>query len=127
MGETSSALGSKTIRRSKSTFGALAPSRLVHPTSTGFRYCAWVSDIFSDDPMIQAIPFKGISPDVMLGPNARNWLTENDGLEIRRLMHFKNNVVLAIVTGPWCSNCRRRMEYCKRLLLAADGASLRGK
>ena len=64
----------------------IALSRLVHPTTTGVRYCALVSDLSPDAAWIQPIPIIGVSPDVVTGPNARDWLTESEGLEVRSLM-----------------------------------------
>jgi hypothetical protein len=65
---------------------AIALSRLIHPTSTGFRYSAWVSDLTPDPRLIRAVPYHGISPDILLAPNSRNWLNQSEGIETQRLM-----------------------------------------
>jgi hypothetical protein len=65
---------------------AIALSRLIRPTSTGFRYCAWVSELSADARQVRAIPFRGVSLDVLLGPGTRDWLTEADGAEVQKLM-----------------------------------------
>jgi len=67
--------------------GAVALSRLIHPTSTGDRYSALVWDFPSKDSTIQAIRFFGVSPDVVLGREAKNdWLSVEDGEGLRKLM-----------------------------------------
>lgn len=63
----------------------IALSRLIRPTSTGGRYCAKVFSQPEADPPIQAIPFAG-SPDVFLGDTSRDWLSPDDGFELRKLM-----------------------------------------
>ncbi len=90
--------------------GAMALSRLVHPASTGFRYCAWVSDITASNPAIQAIPFRGVSPDIMLGSKARSWLTESEGAEVRRLMRWLNGTMHTRVHRAYFNH-----EYALRL------------
>ena len=55
-------------------YTVIALSRLVHPTSTGERYCAKI------------FPLPGICPDVLLGDASRDWLSPDDGLELRRLL-----------------------------------------
>jgi hypothetical protein len=59
---------------------------IIHPTTTGFRYCVWVSELTPEVKNIRAIPFRGTGLDVLLGPATRDWLTEADGLEVKRLM-----------------------------------------
>ena len=89
---------------------AIALSRLVHPTSTSFRYSAWVSDLAPDPKLIRAVPFHGISPDILLAPNSRDWLSQAEGAETKRLMDW---LVL-----PMCDRVRRAFwnhEYAMRL------------
>jgi hypothetical protein len=69
----------------------IALSRVIQPTSTGLRHCAWVSSLTEENPATRAIIYKGICPDVMLAPNTRDWLTETDGAELRRLMPWLTN------------------------------------
>lgn len=76
-------------------------SRVVQATSIGLRYCAWVSSLTSDDPIIKAIPFMGICPDVMLAPNTRDWLSEADGAEMRRLVPWLTNDMHKRVFRAW--------------------------
>ncbi len=64
----------------------IALSRLVHPTSTGERYCAKILAHMGPDPPIQALPPMGICPDIFLGDNSRDWLSPTDGLELRTLV-----------------------------------------
>jgi hypothetical protein len=67
-------------------FTTVALSRLINPTSTGERYCAKVFQYGLKDSPIQAIQFRGISPDVFLGKNPRDWLSVEDGEALRKLM-----------------------------------------
>jgi hypothetical protein len=62
-------------------------SRLIHPTSTGQRYCAWVNWIDNGDPIIQAIQFTGIGFDVILGEGTNDWLNESQATELRDLLN----------------------------------------
>jgi len=65
-------------------FGAITLSRLIHPTSIGD--CAKVSHFGLTDSAIQAIRFTGMSPDVFLGDSHRDWLSIEDGEDLRRLV-----------------------------------------
>jgi hypothetical protein len=67
-------------------FGLVALSRLVHPTSTGDRYCARIFYLGQSDSPIQAIQYRGVSPDVLLSAKHRDWLSVEDGEELRNLM-----------------------------------------
>jgi hypothetical protein len=67
-------------------FTTVALSRLINPTSTGERYGAKVFHYGLDDSAIQAIQFRGISPDVFLPKNPRDWLSVEDGEHLRKLM-----------------------------------------
>ena len=69
-------------------FTTVALSRLINPTSTGDRYCAKVFHYGLDDSAIQAIQFRGISPDVFLPKNPRDWLSVQDGEYLRKLMSW---------------------------------------
>jgi hypothetical protein len=64
---------------------AVALSRLVRPTSTGDRYVAQVFP-YSDDPAIQAIQMSDVCPDVYTGDAKQDWLSPEDGDELRELM-----------------------------------------
>ena len=64
----------------------IAFSRLVHPTSTGDRYCAHILPCAGTDVMIQALQLRGVCPDVFPGDVSRDWLSSEDGIELRRLM-----------------------------------------
>src|ERR1700730_6444634 len=66
-------------------FATVALSRFLHPTSIGERYCARVFHFGLAESAIQAIQPRGISPDVFLGLNKRDWLSVEDGEELRRL------------------------------------------
>jgi hypothetical protein len=67
-------------------FTTIALSRLINPTSTGERYCGKIFNSGLKDSAIQAIQFKGISADVFLGKNPRDWLSVDDGEALRKLM-----------------------------------------
>jgi hypothetical protein len=67
-------------------FGAITLSRLIHPTSIGDRYCAKVFHFGLQDSAIQAIQYRGMSPDVFLGDSRRDWLSLEDGEDLRRLV-----------------------------------------
>jgi hypothetical protein len=69
-------------------FTTVALSRLINPTSTGERYCAKVFHYGLDDSAIQAFQFRGISPDVFLPKNQRDWLSVQDGEYLRKLMSW---------------------------------------
>jgi hypothetical protein len=89
---------------------AIALSRLVHPTSTSFRYSAWVSDLTPNPRLIRAVPYHGINPDILLAPNSRDWLNQAEGAEMKKLMDW---LVL-----PMCDRVRRAFwnhEYAMRL------------
>jgi hypothetical protein len=67
---------------------AISLSRLVNPTSTGDRYCAQVMHFGLKDSAVYAIEYRGASMDVTLGLNSRDWLTQQDGEELRKLMSW---------------------------------------
>ena len=64
----------------------IALSRLINPTSAGERHSCKAFQFGSTKSAIQAIQFSGISPDVILGPNSRDWLSRDDGQELLNLM-----------------------------------------
>lgn len=67
--------------------GAVALSRLVRPTTTGFRYLVFLSGQLSQPHGIRALRFTGVSPDVLLGPPSEpDWLSDADITEVKRLM-----------------------------------------
>jgi hypothetical protein len=65
---------------------AVVLSRLVWPTSTGDRYCANIVPPAGTDPSILAVPIRGVCPDVFVGDDSRDWLSPENGLELRGLM-----------------------------------------
>ena len=67
----------------------VALSRLVHPTSTGDRYCAQIMHFGLEDSAVYAIQYRGASPDVFLSSNQRDWLTVEDGETLRKLMPWR--------------------------------------
>jgi len=66
--------------------GAIALSRLIHPTSTGDRYCANIFQFGLENSVIQAIQYRGTSPDISLSGKQRDWLSIDDGETLRKLM-----------------------------------------
>src|ERR1700679_267465 len=64
----------------------IALSQLIHPTSTGDRYCANVFHFGLRESAIQAIQNRGMSPDVFLSGKDRDWLSVGDAEALRRLM-----------------------------------------
>jgi len=64
----------------------IALSRLVNPTSTGDRYSAHIFRYDEKDSPIFAVRFFGVSPDVSLVDNRRDWLSVRDGETLRKLM-----------------------------------------
>jgi hypothetical protein len=81
-------------------FTVIALSRLIRPTSTGDRYIAQVLP-WGDDPAIQAVQVKGVCADVFLGDSSADWLTPDDGDELRQLM-------------PWISEDRKMYDRIHR-------------
>jgi len=64
----------------------VALSRLIHPTSTGDRYCANVVHFGLEDSAILAIQNRGVCPDVFPGDGNRDWLSVDDAEDLRQLM-----------------------------------------
>lgn len=80
-----------TIERSKfegmtELHTVIAFSRLVNPTSTGDRFSAWVFQFRTNDSPIYATQYRGVSLDVSLATNSRDWLSVEDGEVLRKLM-----------------------------------------
>ncbi len=71
-------------------FAVIALSRLVQPTTTGDRYCAKVLHFGVRDSAIEAIQYRGISPDAFIGGNERDWLSVGDAENLRRLMPWSS-------------------------------------
>jgi hypothetical protein len=67
-------------------FTVMALSRLVHPTTTGNRYCAKIYPTPEIDPMILALTMFGANPDVTFGDTSHDWLSPSHGDELRQLM-----------------------------------------
>lgn len=63
-------------------------SRVVHPTSTGDRYCAHVFDYPNPDSPIRAVVYRGMSPDVFVNQKSHDWLSMDHAVELRRLMQW---------------------------------------
>jgi hypothetical protein len=63
-------------------------SRFVRPTSTGERCCAKILPLGEIDPPIEGFRLTGSCPDVFLGDNSRDWLSPEDGIELRKLMDW---------------------------------------
>lgn len=64
----------------------IALSRLIHPTSVGDHYSALVLEFGVEDSAIKAIQSRGISPDVFVSSKERDWLSAEDGENLRKLM-----------------------------------------
>jgi len=64
----------------------VALSRFIRPTSTGERYCAKVFPSWGTEPPIEGLLLAGMCPDVFLSDNSRDWLSPDDGIELRKLM-----------------------------------------
>ena len=79
----------------------VALSRLVHPTSTGDRYCAWILRNGSPESPIKAVQYRGISPDVLLSRHQREWISAEDAECLRQLM-------------PWASKKKLMHERVHR-------------
>jgi hypothetical protein len=79
----------------------IALSRLVRPTSVGDRYSAFILDSGLEDSAIYAIQYKGISPDVFVNKTQRDWLSVQDGEELRKLM-------------PWLSKTKPMHDRVRR-------------
>ena len=67
-------------------FAVAALSRLIHPTTVGGRYCAKIFDLGADKYCVEAVQFRGLSPDVIIGPRKTDWLSEDDAAALRGLM-----------------------------------------
>jgi hypothetical protein len=81
----------------------MALSRLTRPTTIGNRYCAKVYPQPETDPPIQALTISGTNPDVSIGDGSRDWLSPDDGLELRWLM-------------PWISPNKQMVKRVHRAL-----------
>jgi hypothetical protein len=80
-------------------FGLVSLSRLVHPTSTGERYCARIFRYGDENSPIEAVRFYGVSPDVSLIDGRRDWLAANHGKTLLQLV-------------PWLSrNMHKRVHH----------------
>ncbi len=79
----------------------VALSRLVHPTSVGDRYCAWVLHYGSSRSAIKAVQYRGISPDAFISNSERDWLSLDDAETLRQLM-------------PWASKKKSMLERVHR-------------
>ena len=79
--------------------GLIALSRLVHPTSTGDRYCARIFKYGDPNSIIEAVRFFGVSPDVSLIDGRSDWLSAADGQTLLKLV-------------PWLTgNMHRRVHH----------------
>jgi hypothetical protein len=68
--------------------GLVALSRLVHPTSTGDRYCARIFRYGNNNSSIECVRFFGVSPDVSLIDARRDWLSAQDGQTLLKLVSW---------------------------------------
>jgi hypothetical protein len=71
----------------------IALSRLVHPTSTGDRYCVKVLHFGMNGSAIQAVRYRGVSPDVSLAAHQPDWLSVEDGEVLRELMPWLSKIM----------------------------------
>ena len=79
--------GEKTKYEGMSVLAELiALSRLVHPTTTGDRYCARIFRYGDPNPIIEAVRFFGVSPDISLIDGSRDWLSAVDGQTLLKLV-----------------------------------------
>jgi hypothetical protein len=67
-------------------FALIALSRLIHPTSVGSRYCAKVFHFGMEKSPIQAIQYKGVSPDAFLSNKHLDWLSVDDAEDLRQIL-----------------------------------------
>jgi len=79
----------------------VALSRLVHLTSTGDRYSAWILRYGSPESPIKAVQYRGISPDLLLSRHQRDWISVEDAECLRQLM-------------PWASKKKLMHERVHR-------------
>ncbi len=87
-------------------------SRLVHPTSTGDRYCAQIMHYGLEESAIHAIQYRGACPDVFLGAQQRDWLTVQDGETLRGLMPWTaKNMHTRIHRAFWNHEYAMRSSY----------------
>jgi hypothetical protein len=91
-------------------FTVLALSRLVHPTTTGNRYCAKIYPTPETDPPIQALTMVGASPDVTVGDISHDWLSPSHGDELRQLM-------------PWVPETRPMLKRVHRAFWRHEAAA----
>jgi hypothetical protein len=91
-------------------FAVMALSRLVHPTTTGNRYCAKIYPTPETDPMIQALTPVGANPDVTFGGVSHDWLAPSHGDELRQLM-------------PWVPETRPMLKRVHRALWKHEDAA----
>jgi hypothetical protein len=82
-------------------YTVLSLSRLIRPTSADDRYSALVVDAGLEDSAIHSIQFRGISPDVFVSSKQRDWLSVEDGENLRKLM-------------PWLSKSKRMHDRVRR-------------
>ena len=68
--------------------GLVAFSRLVHPTSTGDRYCARIFRYGDNNSPIECVRFFGVSPDVSLIDARRDWLSARHGQTLLKLVSW---------------------------------------
>jgi hypothetical protein len=96
-------------------FATAALSRLVHPTSIAGRYCAKVFHFGHKDSPIQALQFRGVSPDVFVSGGQRDWLSVDDAALLRSLMAWaaKDRKMYARVHRAYWNH-----EYAMRSLYA---------
>jgi len=67
---------------------------VVHPTSIGDRYCAWVFHFGLKDSAIHAIQYIGTSPDAIIAPGTQDWLSLKDGQDLCKLVPWLSDANL---------------------------------
>jgi hypothetical protein len=91
-------------------FTVMALSRLIHPTTTGNRYCAKIHPTPETDPPIQALTTVGANPSVTFGDISRDWLSPSHGDELRQLM-------------PWVPETRPMLKRVHRAFWKHEDAA----
>jgi hypothetical protein len=119
------ASGNETDPGAEELFAVAALSRLIHPTTIGGRYCAKVFHFGMKDSPIQAVVFGGLSPDAVLSSKQRDWLSVEDGDNLRRLMPWlrKDKPMHQRIHGAYWNHeyAMRSLYLDSRWLLVVSG------
>jgi hypothetical protein len=93
-------------------FGLVALSRLVHPTSTGDRYCARIFRYGDKSSPIEAVRFYGVSPDISLIDGRRDWLSAEHGKTLLQLVPWlSTNMHKRVYHAHWNHETALRSYY----------------